>query len=105
MAIEYNSEEMFEKYSLTDEQIKACKRVFKAMKDAGKIGVEFWDMYGTLTAYNGNVFVRLHMDDIKNGIKITNCEAEELTYSEELKNFSPGCADDHVWAEFKNSKK
>ena len=105
MAIEYNSEEMFEKYSLTDEQIKACKKVFKAMRDAGKIGVEFWDMYGTLTAYNGNVFSRLHMDDIKNGIQINNCEAGELTYSEYLKNFSPGCADDDVWAEFKNSKK
>lgn len=104
MAIEYNHEEMFEKYSLTDEQIKACKKVFKAMKDAGKIGVEFWDMYGALTAYNGNVFVRLHMDDIKNGIQITNCEAEELTYSEDLKNFSPGCSDDHVWAELKTQK-
>jgi hypothetical protein len=40
---------MYDKYRLTDEQIKACKKVFKAMKDADKLGVQFWDMYGTLT--------------------------------------------------------
>jgi hypothetical protein len=101
MAIEYNSEEMFDKYRLSDEQLKACKKVFKAMKEAGKLGVEFWDMYGTLTAYNGKVFERLSMNDIDNGIQINNCEGEELTYYENLKNFSAGCADDNVWAELK----
>ena len=101
MAIEYNSEEMYDKYRLTDEQLKACKKVFKAMKDADKLGVQFWDMYGTLTAYNGKVFERLSMANITNGIKITNCEAEELTYCENLNNFQAGCADDDVWAELR----
>jgi hypothetical protein len=102
MAIEYNSEEMYDKYKLTDEQIKSCKKVFKSIKDAGKLGVEFWDMYGTLTAFNGKVFERLHMNDVPNGIQIINCEGEELIYSEYLKNFSPGCSDDDVWAELRN---
>ena len=92
---------MYEKYKLTDEQTKACKKVFKAMKEAGKLNVQFWDMYGTLTAYNGNVFSRLHMDDISNGIQIVNSEGEELTYFEHLENFAPGCSDDDVWAECK----
>lgn len=99
--MEYNSEEMFDKYRLTDEQIKACKKVFKAMKEAGKLKVQFWDMYGTLTAYNGKVFIGISMDDIDNGIQIVNAEGEELTYYERLDNFSPGCSDDNVWAEFK----
>jgi hypothetical protein len=102
MAIEYDSEEMYEKYKLTNEQIKSCKKVFKAIKEAGKLGVEFWDMYGTLTAYNGKVFERLSMEDITNGIQIVNSEGEELTYYEDLKNFSAGCSDDDVWAELKN---
>ena len=101
MAIEYNSEEMYDEYRLTDEQIKSCKKVFKAMKDADKLGVQFWDMYGTLTAYNGKVFERLSMVNITNGIQITNCEGEELTYSERLNNFQAGCADDDVWAELR----
>lgn len=101
MAIEYKSDEMYEKYKLTVEQIKACKKVYKSIRDAGKLGVQFWDMYGTLTAYNGKVFRGINMEKIDNGIKITNCEAEELTYFENLKNFSPGCSDDDVWAELK----
>ena len=101
MVIDYNSEEMYEKYKLTDDQIKACKKVFKAMKGAGKLGVQFWDMYGTLTAYNGKVFKRLSMDDIPNGIQIVNAEGSELTYYENLSNFSTGCSDDDVWAELR----
>lgn len=101
MAIHYNSEEMFDKYKLTEKQIKACKKVFKAMKEAGKLGVEFWDMYGTLTAYNGKVFRRLSMTDIPNGIQIINAEGSELTYYEPLSNFQAGCSDDDVWAELR----
>lgn len=100
--MEYNSDEMFEEYALTEEQIKACKKVYSAIRAAGKLGVNFWDMYGTLTAYNGNVFERLSMTPKKNAIQITNCEAEELTYSERLDNFYPGCSDDDVWAEIKS---
>ena len=102
MEIDYNSEVMFDKLKLTEEQIKSCKKVFKAIREADKLGIQFWDMYGTLTAYNGNIFERLHMNSISNGIRITNCEAEELTYSESLKNFEPGCSDDDVWAELRN---
>lgn len=100
MAIKYNSE-MLIKYGLTDEQLKASKEVYKAMRKAGKLGVQFWDMYGTLTAYNGNEFIRISMDDIPNGIQIVNSEGEELTYSERLENFSCGCSDDDVWLELK----
>jgi hypothetical protein len=100
--MEYNSEEDYEKYALTDDQIKACKKVFAAMRAAGKLGVQFWDMYGTLTAYNGNVFSRLHMHPEPNSIEVTdNCEATELIYYEHLDNFSAGCADDRIWLELK----
>lgn len=104
MAIEYKSEEMYDKYRLTDEQIKACKKVYRAMREAGKLGVQFWDMYGTLQAYNGKVFRGLSMDDIPNGIQIINAEASELTYYETLSNFQAGCSDDDVWAELRNGR-
>ncbi|CAD0220376.1 hypothetical protein [Chryseobacterium sp. JV274] len=94
MAIEYNSEEMLEKYGLNSEQKKAAKAVFSAMRKAGKLGVEFWDMYGTLTAYNGKKFRGISMDDIPNAIQVVNSEGSELTYWEQLENFSPGCSDD-----------
>jgi len=108
MAIQYNSDEMYEKYRLTDEQIKACKKVFKAMREAGKLGVQFWDMYGQLTAYNGNVFERLNTDEGFNsptGIKLTNCDAGELLYSETLTNLRSASADDDVWGELKDEIK
>ncbi|WP_213279351.1 hypothetical protein [Chryseobacterium indologenes] len=103
MAIEYNSEEMLEKYGLNTEQKKAARSVFSAMRKAGKLGVEFWDMYGTLTAYNGKKFRGISMDDIPNGIQVVNSEGSELTYWEQLENFSPGCSDDDVWLELKEN--
>ena len=102
MAIEYNSEEMLDKYGLNPEQKKAAKSVFSAMRKAGKLGVEFWDMYGTLTCYNGKHFRGISMDDIPNGIQVINAEGNELVYSESLKNFAAGCSDDDVWLELKN---
>jgi hypothetical protein len=99
--MEYISERDFEEFSLTEEQIKACKKVFAAMRAADKLGVRFWDMYGTLTAYNGNVFRRLHMHPAPDSIQVTNCEAGELLYSEHLNNFAAGCADDDVWLELR----
>lgn len=90
---------MYDKYKLSDEQIKSAKKVYKAIRNAGKLGVEFWDMYGRLTAYNGNVFSRLHMEERENTIQIINGEGEELVYSEPLNNFSAGCSDDNVYAE------
>lgn len=101
MAIDYNSEEMLKKYGLTEEQLKASKAVYTAMKKAGKLGVIFWDMYGTLTCYNGKKFRGISMEDIDNGIQALNCEGEELTYSERLSNFQCGCSDDNVWLELK----
>jgi len=103
MAIEYNSEEMYETFKLTDKQILACKKVYKAMREADKLGVQFWDMYGTLSAYNGKVFRSLHMQDTDNSIQVINCEGNELIYSEQLKNFQAGCSDDDVWAEVRSS--
>lgn len=99
MSVIYDSEEMFDEYRLTDEQLKATKAVFRAMKKAGKIGVHFWDMYGTLTAYNGNKFRSISMQDGENMIEVSNCEASELTYYEGLENFHAGCADDDVYLE------
>lgn len=101
MAVQYNSEEMLDKYGLNLEQIKACKSVFNAMRKAGKLGVQFWDYYGTLTAYNGKKFRGVSMDDGNDMIQISNCEANELTYYENLPNFSCGCADDDVYLELK----
>lgn len=102
MAIKYDHEEMYDKYKLTDEQIKACKKVFYSMRVAGRLGVHFWDMYGRLTAYNKNVFRGLSMEDIPNSIQILNSEGEELTYSERLDNFEYGCSDDNVYAELRD---
>ncbi|MDP3441629.1 MAG: hypothetical protein Q8T08_02105 [Ignavibacteria bacterium] len=102
MALEYDSEIMLEKYGLTDDQIKACKKVYKAMREAHKLGIQFWDMYGTLSAYNGKKIRSLHMEDIgENCIQVINSEGNELIYSEMLPNFQAGCADDVVFAELR----
>jgi predicted peroxiredoxin len=49
------SKEMnFEKLKLTKEQMKAVKKVERALKEATKLGVKFWEDYGNLVAYNDN---------------------------------------------------
>ncbi len=102
MALEYDSEKMLDKYGLTPEQIKACKKVYKSFREANKLGVKFWDMYGTLSAYNGRKICGLHMHDIGDGcIQVVNSDGDELIYQEQLPNFQAGCADDNVWAELR----
>ena len=46
------NEQEFEECVLTPAQLKAAKRVYAAIKAAGKLGVGFWDNYGTLECYN-----------------------------------------------------
>lgn len=41
-----------EELELTQEQLKATKSVFNAIKKANKLGVSFWDNYGHLQAFN-----------------------------------------------------
>lgn len=41
-----------ERLELTQEQLKATKAVFTAIKKANKLGVSFWDNYGSLQAFN-----------------------------------------------------
>lgn len=101
MAIEYNHDEMYDKYRLTDEQLKAAKAVYAAMRKAAKLGVEFWDMYGILSCYNGRVFRSIQMEDIPNGIPAHNAEGSVLVYFEYLQNFAHGQADDPFWLELR----
>lgn len=77
----------------TSEQEKAIKAVDRAMKKAHKVGVEFWDNYGTLTAYNANKIT--HPDVTENG-EFGYESGEYNGYIEEVysKNFYAGNADD-----------
>ena len=78
---------------LTSEQLKAAKKVYKAMKIAGKLGVYFWDNYGTLQCYNAKK-ISLPVPDDTNEISIRDCDP---TYYEMLKNYSTGNADDELF--------
>ena len=78
---------------LTPEQLKAAKKVYKAMREAGKLGVYFWDNYGTLQCYNGKK-ISLPVPDNTNEISI--CDFDP-TYYEMLKNYSSGNADDELF--------
>lgn len=87
-----------EKLKLTDEQIKAAKSVYRAMRKAAKLNVQFWDDYGTLSCYNGNTVDHLVCDDApnyKDGVEIYE---NSIHYWEMLKNFHAGNADDHLYA-------
>lgn len=101
------TDEQIEKFSLTPEQLKAAKSVFRAMKAAHKVGVSFWDDYGTLTAYNAKKISVPHMVDSlswaeKNGDKYFRAEGgqpgNEVLYYELLENFFAGNADDPFYA-------
>jgi len=89
--------EDFDELKLTKEQEKAAKAVYRAMRKAAKLNVDFWDDYGTLSCYNGNKIARLNMDgNIKGNVSIRDyC----ITYYEMLSNFYAGNADDDMWAE------
>lgn len=85
-----------EELQLTKEQLNAAKMVYKAMKIAGKLGVHFWDDYGTLSCYNANKIERLTMDyEVHSDIEI---HENNIAYYETLKNFHAGNSDDRVYA-------
>ena len=46
------SEEVEDKIAFTKEQMRAIKAVDRAMRKCEKVGVHFWDNYGSLTAFN-----------------------------------------------------
>jgi hypothetical protein len=78
---------------LTDEQIKAAKAVYRAMRKASKLGVVFWDNYGTLQCYNAEKITCPVPDSDK---EISMWE-HDPTYSEILDNFRSGNADDELF--------
>lgn len=86
----------YEELELTKDQIKAAKAVYSAIRKAGKLGVHFWDDYGTFSAYNGNKIRRLAMD-YENDRTDIEVHDNNLEYHETLKNYHAGNADDKVY--------
>lgn len=86
--------ETYDELKMTPEQIKSAKAVYRAIRKANKLGVSFWDDYGTLSCYNDNKIARLNMEG--NGINIRH---HDITYSEMLPKFYAGNSDDDIWAE------
>lgn len=82
---------------LTDKQLKAAKVVYKAMREAGKLGVYFWDNYGTLQCYNAKK-ITLPVPDDKSEFSLRDYDP---TYYEILKNYSAGNADDELFFDLK----
>ena len=79
-------------YSLTKEQLKAIKSVKEAMIKAHKIGVSFWDDYGTLTAFNANK-INIPVPDEKLKHELDRMMIEEI----KVPNFFAGNADDTLY--------
>lgn len=79
-------------YGLTDKQILVIKKVERAMNEAKKCGVGFWDNYGNLTAYNRHMIYQPVPDD-------TNDEELDINsvYTLSISNFGPGNADDPLF--------
>lgn len=104
------TDEQIEKLSLTPDQLKAAKKVYAAMKAAGKLGVHFWDDYGTLSCYNDKKIQVPIMEDFlsyseKCGDEYfeanSGTEGHLVVYYENLKNFFAGNADDPYYAKIK----
>ncbi len=87
---------MYEDYAITGEQMKAIKEVEKAMKRAEKLGVHFWDDYGSITAYDGNV-IGQPVPDQGAGVLLNR----HHVYSLKVNNFHAGNADDPLYVKFK----
>lgn len=82
--------QQFRACSLNHKQLKAAKRAYNAMRKAGELGVHFWDNYGTLECYNS-----LGIDKPAPDPSLPYDLSENpVTYSEYLKNFHYGNADD-----------
>lgn len=81
---------------LTEEQQKAAQSVYRAIRKAGKLGVCFWDNYGTLTAYNSKRMtlpIPLVRRIPENAISMNEYDP---TYYEELDNYFSDNADDEL---------
>lgn len=93
------TEEKFEDLCLTDEQIKSAKAVYRAIRKAHKLGVCFWDNYGTLTCYNGKKITSptpSPSDSRGDGYSLRD---NDVSYYEILPNmaFQAGNADDELF--------
>jgi len=100
------TEEQIYELMLTDKQKLAAKAVYKAMRAASKLGVSFWDNYGTLTAYNSTKIVVPFMvdhdqheyDASEDHFDATSDPGMYVLYYENLNNFFPGNSDDKFYA-------
>ena len=88
---------MYNNYALSGDQMKAIKEVEKAMRNALKLGVSFWDDYGMLTAFNSNE-IECPVPD-KNAGPLLN---QHHVYRLKVKNFHAGNADDNLYVKFKH---
>ena len=87
---------MYKNYAITGDQMKAIKAVEKAMSEASKKGIHFWDNYGSLTAFNHNE-INCPVPDKSAGSPLN----EHHVYGLKVKNFHAGNADDTLYVEFK----
>ncbi len=86
-------------YAISGIQMKAIKEVEKALKKAHKMGVSFWDNYGSLTAFNSNG-IEQPVPDKNHGTPLNY----NHVYSLKVKNFYPGNSDDDLYVKFKPVK-
>lgn len=82
-----------EELELTKKQLNAAKSVYRAIRKAGKLGVHFWDNYGTLQAYNVEK-ISCPVPDKEYDISLQDVDP---TYYEVLNNFHAGNADDDLY--------
>ena len=107
------TEDQIYELQLTPEQLKAAKKVYSAIKAAGKLGVNFWDNYGTLTCYNSKkIEVPIMEDNVswkeRNNEDVfiasnSGCDGDGylVLYWDMLDNFFAGNADDTFYAKIK----
>lgn len=82
-----------EDYTLTEDQIKAIKKVETAMNNAKKAGVFFWDDYGSMAAYNHNIIGQ----PVPDHYTLTEKMNESKIYRLRVGNFGAGNADDQLY--------
>ena len=87
---------MYENLELTEHQIQLAKKVYTAIRKAGKAGLNFWDDYGNLSCYNSKKITHPVPDEQH---KINIREHKNVVYWENLNNFFAGNADDPLFAD------
>lgn len=89
--------DLYDECSLTEKQMKAIESVERAIKRAGKLGVNFWDNYGTLTAFNANK-ITLPTPDPKDQFSLEENDNELLVHALDVQGlFFAGNADDELF--------